>query len=316
MRKYGIWLTILLLFLGWTSLPGESQEAKQASGKDVNVTVTALRRGSNAPAELNAEDIFVYQNNVRRPVVRWIQATGQNSRLDLAILIDESLDTSIGSHFAELKDFIRSLPENTKVAIAYASYGNAQMAQDFTFDHERAAAAIHLPRGPLTEASSTYRALTSLVKRWPEDGGRRAVLVLSDGINLYWGVSQALPTNNPDLQQAIAAAQRHGVNVYSIYAETAGNLRQDSFLVTIGQSCLQELAQATGGKAYFEGSRTPVNFQTIFQNLKDRFANQYRLTFRAQEGEKEAYDRLRLSTEQPGVELIASRRVYVPAIAR
>lgn len=316
MRKYGIWLTILLLLLGWTSLPGESQEANPASGKDVNVTVTALRRGSNAPAKLNADDIFVYQNNVRRPVVRWIQATGQNSGLDLAILIDESLDTSIGSHFAELKDFIRSLPENTKVAIAYSSYGSAQMAQGFTLDHERAAAAIHLPRGPLTDASSTYRALTSLVKRWPEDGERRAVLVLSDGINLFWGVSQALPSNNPDLRQAIAAAQRHDVNVYAIYAESAGNQRQNSFLVTIGQSCLQELARATGGKAYIQGYQTPVDFQAIFQNLKHRFANQYRLTFRAQEGKKEAYDRLRLSTEQPDVELVASRRVYVPGIAR
>lgn len=316
MRKYGIWLTILLLFLGWTSLPGESKGPDQSSSKDVNVTVTVQRQGPNAPAELKAEDIFVYQNNVRRPVVGWLQATGQNGGLDLAILIDESLDASIGSHFPEMKDFIRSLPANTKIAIAYASHGNVQMAQNFTTDHESAAAAIHLPRGPVTEASSAYRALTSLIKKWPADGERRAVLLLSDGIDLYWGVTEAVPYNNPDLQAAIAAAQRHGVNVYTVYADTAGNLRHNSFLVTIGQSCLEELAKATGGKAYFEGLQTPINFQSIFQNLRERFGNQYRLTFRAEKGEKEAYDRLRITTEQPDVELMASRRVYVPGVAR
>lgn len=315
MKKYAVWLTFLLLFLGWTSLPGEGQEANQASGKDVTVTVTVEPRGPAATTVLRADEVFVQQNNQRRPVVRWVRAAGQNGSLDLTILIDNSLDSSIATHYGELKNFIRSLPVTTKVAIAYASHGNAEVTQNFTANHERAAAAIHLPRGPYVQTSGTYMALTSLIKRWPRDGDRRAVLVLSDGLELYWGFTEALPTNNPSLHQAIAAAQRHGVNVYAIYAETAGNLQQNSFLVSAGQSCLADLARATGGEAYFQGNHTPIDFQPIMQNLKDRLENQYLLTFRAQQEKKESYDRFQLSTEKPHVKLIAPSRVYVPGIA-
>lgn len=315
MRKYGIWLTILLLILAWTALPGESQETNQSSGRDVTVTVTAEPHGRKSVGAVEADEVFVHQNNNRRPVVRWVPATGQNGGLDLAILIDESLNASIANHFGELKSFIRSLPSNTKVAVAYAAYGNAEMAQDFTADHERAAAAIHLPRGPYVQNSSTYMALTSLIKHWPKDSDRRAVLVLSDGLDLYWGLTEALPPDNPSLNQAIAAAQRHNVNVYTIYAESVGNMRQNSFLINVGQSCLSVLAQATGGKSYFEGLQTPVDFQTIFKNLHERLENQYLLTFQAQQGKKESYDRFHLTSERSGVKLIAPKRVFVPGTA-
>lgn len=315
MRKYAFWVTIFLLILGWTSLPGKSQEANQASGKDVTVTVTVQRRGPNAPTVLNAEDVFVYQNNQRRPVVQWVPATGRNGGLDLVILIDDSVDTSIGTHYVELKDFIRSLPASTKVAIAYASHGSAVMTQNFTTGHERAAAAIRLPRGPYAVASGTYMALTDLIKHWPEDGNRRAVLVLSDGVDLYWGMSEALPSNNPNLHEAVAAAQRGGVNVYTIYANSTSYALQNSYLATAGQSCLEDLAQSTGGKAYFQGLQTPIDFQPILQNVKSRLESQHLLTFRAEQGKKDSYDRLRITTEQPQVKLVAPKRVYVPGIA-
>lgn len=314
MRKQAISLTVLLVILGWTSLLGMSQETKQNSGKDVNVTVTVERRGPNAPAELKADDVFVYQSNKRRPVVRWVRAAGQNEGLDLAVLIDDSLDPAIGSHYGELKDFIRSLPVGTRVAITYATHGDAKFVQNFTTDHERAASAIRLPMGQFNETSSIYQALTDLVKHWPGAGSRRAVLVISDGVDLYWGVMEALPSNNPDLRRAVAAAQRGGVNVYSIFADTAGSVRQNAFLVNAGQSCLSLLALATGGKAYFQGLQTPIDFRSIFQHLEDRLGDQYLLTFSAEQGRKGSYDRLHLTTEQPDVELIAPSRVYVPGV--
>lgn len=315
MRKHGIYLGMVLLILGWTSLPGRSQEADQNSGKDITVTVTVERHGPNAPEVLKADDVFVHQNNQRRPVVRWVPAKGENGGLDLAIVFDDSLDSAIGNHYGELKKFVRSLPAGSKVAIVYSTHGNANMAQNFTTDHSRAAAAIRLPLGQSNQTSSIFMAFTDLVKHWPNDGNRRAVLVISDGIDLYWGVTEALPSNNPDLRQAVREAQRRGVNAYAIYADTAGNLRQNSFLVTTGQSCLSVLSLATGGKAYFQGDQTPVNFQRILKNLRNRLDDQYLLTFRAAQGKKSAYDRLHLATEQPGVELIAPSRVYVPGIA-
>jgi hypothetical protein len=314
MRKVTVSLALFLLFLGWTSLPGLSQETNKDAGKDVTVTVTVERRGPSAPAVLHPDDIFVYQNNQQRPVDRWVPATGNDRGLDLAILIDDSLDHAIGSHYGEIKDFIRSLPTGSKVAVAYGMHGDVRMAQDFTTDHERAAAAIRITLGQLNQTSSIYMALTALLKRFPNDGNRHAVLLLTDGIDLYWGVTDALPANNRDLHQAVAEAQRQGVNVYAIYAETAGEVRRSAFLVNVGQSCLALVALETGGKNYSEGLQTPINFQDIFRRLKERLGNQYLLTFCAEQGKKDAFDRLHLTTEQPSVELVAPSHVYVPGI--
>ncbi len=316
MRKHGMWVALFLTVLAWTSLPAESQETKLASPKDISVTVTVERHGPNAPAVLHPDDVIVFQNNQRRQVVRWVQATSKNEGLDLAILLDDSLDPAIGINYPNLKNFIRSLPTSTKVAIAYGIHGDATIVQNFTDNHEQAAAAIRITQGRMNETSSIYMAFTNLVKHWPADGNRRAVLLISDGIDLYWGVTEALPSNNPDLRRAVQEAQRHGVNAYAIYAETAGDVRRNSFLVNTGQSCLSLLAIATGGKAYFQGLQTPIDFESIFKELKGRLDNQYLLTFRAEQGERDSYDRLRLSTEQPGIELVAPSHVFVPGVER
>lgn len=315
MRKYVIWSALFLLIFGWASLSGECQEANLASGKDVTVTVTVKHRHPGAATVLKADEVFVHQNNQRRPVVRWVRAEGQNGSLDLAILIDDSLDASIGTHYGELRDFIRSLPANTKVAVAYASHGNAIMAENFTTNYERAAAALRITGGVYTRAPSTFTALTDLIKHWPEEGDRKVVLVLSSGIDLNWGLSDALPSSNPDLHRAIAAAQRNGVNVYTIYAKSSEGVPDNLFLINAGQSCLAELARSTGGEAYFQGLQTPINFYPILRDLRDQLEHQYLLTFRAQRSKKESYDRLRLTTEESNVKLIAPKRVYVPGKA-
>lgn len=316
MKRYTTQLATILLISGLVSLPAFSQTSSSAPGNDVRVTVTVNRHGPNAPAELKPDDVVVYQNNKRRPVVRWVQAKGQNGGLDLVILIDDSLDSAIGTQYPALKQFVRSLPAGSKVAIAYGMHGDAVFAQNFTTDYAKAAASIRLPHGQMNETSSIFMAFTDLVKHWPDDGNRHEVLVLSDGIDLYWGVSEALPSNNPDLEHAIAEAQRHGVNAYAIYADTAGSLRRNLFLVNAGQSCLSLLTLATGGRAYFQGTRTPIDFGSILQQIKRGLENQYLLTFRAVPGKKGSYDRLHLTTEQPDVELIAPSRVYVPGAAK
>lgn len=310
MKRIALWMTLLVLIP--CSLLAVSQQTSSSEGIDITVTVTVNRHGPNASSVLHADDIFVYQDNQRRPVVRWVPASGQNKGLDLAILIDDSLAHSIGSHYSEIKEFVRSLPAGSKVAIAYGMNGSARFAQPFTTDHKRAAAAIRLPLGRYNEAASVYMAFTDLVKHWPEDGNRHEVLVISDGVDLYWGVTEALPSNNPALKQAVEEAQRRGVTAYAIYADTAGNVRRNPFLVNAGQSCLSLLTLATGGKAYFLGMQTPIDFQSIFRQLKSSMGNQYLLTFRANPGKKGSYERLRFATEQPDIELVAPSRVYVP----
>jgi hypothetical protein len=58
--------------------------------------------------------------------------------------------------------------------------------------------------------------------------------------------------------------------------------------------------------------QTPVSFEPFLEELQKTLAQQYLLTFRAAPGEKAGYQRVRITTEVPGVELMAPTRVWVP----
>ncbi|MGH9580727.1 MAG: VWA domain-containing protein [Terriglobales bacterium] len=285
----------------------------QAQGPLVTVTVTAVGHKGADPASVTKEDVQVRQRDDRRPVVAWVPAGGDAAPLDLVILIDDSLDTGVGTNLDDLKKFIRSLPANTRVAVAYAQNGSAQLRQNLTSDREEAAKALRLPLGLRDSFSSPYLAVVDLMGRLPQTQGRRAILLISDGIDLMRGVSGSSPASNNELQRAIEQAQRRNVQVYTLYASGSGRIRRNFFLVSNGQGALSRLALETGGEAYFQGLGTPVSFEPFLEELNQTLSQQYLLTFRAAPGEKASYQRLRVTTEVPGVEMMAPTRVWVPA---
>lgn len=281
-------------------------------GNLVTVTVTAVPRHPGTTAELKAQDVLVYENRQRRPVRDWKLATAAQPALDLAILMDDSLASTIGLQMGDLRQFIHSLPATTRVAVAYAKHGDASIAQGFTTDRELAAKALRLPIGRGNEISSIYQSLADLVKQWPVDGNRRAVLMVSDGIDLYYGVVESQPSLNPNVKEAIGVAQRAGVTVYTIFANTAGGYSRDFDLVNNGQGSLGLLTSETGGEAFFQVLETPLAFAPYLQQFKELLDQQYLLTFEALPGAS-GYEGLHVTTEQPHLKLVAPARVYVPS---
>lgn len=302
---YGLAFGLAVCTALFGAAPGGS-----ASGRDVRVVVTVS--GRNARKGLTPEDVFVYQNDQRRPVIDLKPVGASETGLDLAILVDDSLDSNVGIQRDDLKTFMRQLPATTRVEVAYGTHGDATVLQGFTTDHQRAAEAIRLPLGKFNGASSIYMSLMDLLKHWPASEHQRAVLVLSDGLDLYYGVTDSQAQLNPDLAQAIDQAQRADTPVYTLFANGAGLDRRNMFLLTNGQSCLAMLASATGGESYFQGFETPVAFAPYLEKLSSRLGRQYVLTFRAQAGNAPRFDRLRVTTEQPGMKLVAPERVFVP----
>ncbi len=274
----------------------------------VTVTVTAMGDATS----VTKEDVLVRQGKERRPVVSWVPAGGEQASFDLVLLIDDSLDTGVGTNLDDLKKFIRGLPDGTRVAVAYAQNSSAQLRQNLTADREEAAKALRLPLGLRDTFQSPYLAVVDLLGRLPEAKGRRAVLLISDGIDLFRGVDSS-PASNTELQRAIERAQRQNVQIYTLFASGSGRIRRNSFLVLNGQGALSRLALESGGEAYFQGSSTPVSFQPFLEELSKALSQQYLLTFRAVPGEKAGYQRVRITTEAPGVELMAPTRVWVPA---
>ena len=210
------------------------------------------------------------------------------------------------------KDFIHSLPENSRIAVAYAANGAARMQQNFTTDRAAAEKAVRLPLGRYQGANGIYFALADLIKKWPQGAARREVLLISDGIDITYGVDATSPGLNSPLDQAISAAQRNNITVYSLFASGAGIFARNQFLILNGQGCLGKLTLDTGGDSFFLGFQTPVAFRPFLQDLTKMLGQQYLLTFRAALPQKAGFHALKVSTEMSGVQLLAPSRVYLP----
>ncbi len=292
--------------------PNFAQNVKLSSPDLVQVTVTAAGRSGAAPPALERIDVSVHQDSQPRPVIDLVPANSPKASLDFVILVDDSLNTRLGTQFRDIKDFIHSLPEGSRIAVAYAANGTATMQQDFTTDRAAAEKAIRLPNGQFQGSSGIYFAVSDLIKKWPEGAARREVLLISDGIDFTYGVDDTVPGLNPALEQAIEAAQRNNVTIYSLFASGAGIFARNQFLILNGQGCLGKLTLDTGGDSFFLGFQTPVAFRPFLQQLTGLLGRQYLLTFRATLPPKAGFHELKVSTEMSGVELMAPSRIYLP----
>ncbi|HVA72482.1 MAG TPA: hypothetical protein VNF02_05165 [Candidatus Limnocylindrales bacterium] len=294
-------------------LLAQNAPPQSASSDLVRVTVTATARSGKVPPALQKIDVSVHQDSRPRPVVDWIPENSPKASLDFVILVDDSLNPQLGLQLRDMKDFIRSLPQNSRIAVAYAANGTANMQQNFTTNRDAAEKALRLPVGAFQSSNGIYFALADLIKKWPKDVDRREVLLISDGIDLTYGVDESQPGSNPALDQAIGAAQRNNVTVYSLFASGAGMVARNPFLVLNGQSCLGKLTLDSGGDSFFLGFQTPVSFRPYLQDLTKMLGQQYLLTFRAALPQKASFHELKVSTEMSGVELMAPSRIYLPA---
>jgi len=306
-------LVICTAATAWAGKSTGAAAGNSASIKDVKVTVTLLVKKGTTQPSLTPEDLLVYQNGERRPVIGWQAAGARGAGLDLAILIDDSLVSSVADQWNDLRKFMSQLPPDTRLEVVYGTHGDATIAQPFTADRELAAKALRLPLGSINGASSIFMSLTDLLRHWPADQNRRAVLVVSDGLDLYYGVVDSQAPLDPDLTQAIDKAQKTDTAVYTLFANATGLYRRNLFLRSNGMDCLGLLAESTGGESYFQGFETPVSFAPFLGRLAERLGEQYVLTFRAAAGNAPRFDRLRVTTEQPGVTIRAPERVFVPA---
>src|SRR5215470_11741950 len=65
--------------------------------------------------------------------------------LNLAILIQDDLVSQVGNELGVTRDFIRSLPDGSRVMVGYITTGTLQVRQPFTTDLEKAAKSLRIP---------------------------------------------------------------------------------------------------------------------------------------------------------------------------
>lgn len=286
-----------------------AQQANPPATVPVRMVVTVLGHNFSTPPAVSREDVRVYEGRDQLTIAEWTPARDKQAGLDFAILIDETSTSNLGLQLNDLSDFIRELPASARVGVFYTSNGGVQIASDFTPDHAAAAKALRLPLGIGGAFSSPYLSLMDLLKRWPETGNRREVLLVSSGIDRFRG---DYPTST-DLLSAIEQAQRNGIMIHTIYAAGVGRAARNLFRINLAQGNLAQIADATGGEAFFQGSYTPIDYAPYLKELEIVLNNQYLLTFLAKPGKKSELRRFHVTTEVQGVELSAPSNALVPA---
>ncbi|HEX8709736.1 MAG TPA: VWA domain-containing protein [Pyrinomonadaceae bacterium] len=282
-----------------------SRDQRNGGVRSVTIPITIRMTGDKAKQELQPLGVLTLREDGEEQRILSIRAIGSETPISIAILIQDDVIPSIGNEIRPLADFIRRLPKGSRVLVGYIRSGSLQLRQKFTSDLERAAAALRAPVGSATAAPyNPYVEIIEGLRRFEAiPKGRRAMLVVSDGLDTSRGLDNSSPAQSVDLQRAIKEAQRSGVAVYSIYAPSVTvNASANGLLALNGQGSLERLADETGGEAFFQGTGAPVSFDAFLTELGSAFNRQIALTYLSTHPNK-GYHRIQISTGRKDIKI-------------
>jgi hypothetical protein len=297
-----------LLALGLI-VPSMAAQQPSLPGAPIKVVVSVEPRHGSAAPVLDRGDVMVYEGHDRDQVTDLVPLQGNDAGLELFIVLDDGLSTSVGSEIGELQKFIQAQPATTAIGIGYMRDGTVSVAQNLTTDHVQAAKSLRLPVGERGISPSPYESIAELIKKWPVHTVRREVLMISDGIDALYGGG----ADDPYVNQAIEEAQKANVIVFSIYARGAGHFGHTLWRMNWGQIFESQLSDQTGGESYYNGLENPVSFAPYLSDLSQRLTRQYLVTFIAKPEKKAGMRNVKFRTEVPNAELVATDKVYAPA---
>lgn len=291
-------------------LPVRGQSTREASAvasegsasRPVTIPLTIHVKGTPTEVELQTVDLIVSEDGDPQTILS-IRAMGNAAPITLMVLVQDDVVSSVSLEIKPLADFIRQLPRNSRVSVGYLRTGSLQVRQKFTTDLEKAAKSLRIPLGVASAAPyNPYVEVIEALKRFDaQPAGRRAILLVSDGLDLSRGFSSSSATQSLDLQRAISQAQRKSVAVYSFFAPTSSSSANIS-LIANAQSSLQRLSDETGGKAFFQGLSAPTSFDPFLKELVVTLDRQIALTYLSTHPEK-GFHRVKITSSRPDVDV-------------
>ncbi|MGH9823244.1 MAG: hypothetical protein ACREDR_08340 [Blastocatellia bacterium] len=327
-HKTGTALLCAVCLVAFLAQSASTQQKAVRSGVQVHLVITdaALRDDADLPRLQQKDDVKVKQGKNFLNVTQLIPFQGENAALQLMILIDDTLNTSIGNSLTDIKEFIAAQPATTIIGVAYMSNTTIQIVQNFTADHDLAVKAVRLPRGSLSAMDSPYLSLISLAKGWPQQNVRRAVLMVTDGIDRLHGerpepsrmgprmgpVYHSMPTISVDASSASEVCQRYNILVFSIYGAGVGRAGRGSWDLQLGLSGLDKIADETGGECFALSTSQLVSFKPYLERLQKMLSNQYYVVFQAVPGKKAGLQRVKIETGLKNSEILAPDNAWVP----
>ncbi len=272
----------------------------KARVSEVNVLFIATDRHGKFVRNLNQDDFTILDDHKPpQSIVAFRRET--DLPLELGLLVDTS--GSVRGRFdfeqAAAASFLQqTLRPGFDKAFIMGFASHSQVSQDFTDDLQLLETGIQSLHdgGGTALYDAIYRASREkLAKEKDDHPVRHAIIVISDGEDNQSEVSRA---------QAIEMAQRADVIIYAISTD-------DSGLILRGDKVLQQLADATGGRAFF-----PYNTKDIthsFKAIEDELRSQYVVSYRPADFDADGRFRsIEITALKKDLEVRARKGYYAP----
>lgn len=288
------------------ALPALAQQ-----GTTAKTVITVMPKKSEMQPSIEPQNVKVKINGKSVETQNVTPLRGDRAGLELVILIDSGVRTSLGRQLSDISDFVKSLPPTTQVAIAYMVSGRAVFEQPFSADKAQAIRSLRIPAGAPGSSASPYFCISDVAKNWPsrDTQNRRELIVITDGVDPY---EVRFDPSDPYVHTAINDAIRAGVTIDALYWHNVGIASRIGWIASGGQNLLTQLTEDTGGRLYYQGLSNPVSFAPFFREISHRLDNQYEIGFIAPTRNKTSVESLSVKLQIPDVKLTAPHLVAIP----
>ena len=300
---------LLLLSQFVSAQPGNDKQRVRTVSIPISIFTKEELKEGQAEELLQVGSLSVKENGEEQTILSIRSRT--DVPLSLAVLIQEDLSSDFNLHIKELQDFIVSLPRGSRVMVAYLRSGSPDIRQKFTDDLRKAAQSLRIVfSDPSSAPRSPWDGVSDVLGRFDAlPYGRRAILLISNGLDLSNGLSSSSPGQSQALQAAILKAQRKSVAVFSIFGATASSTGSPSIGNLNGQGSLAVIADETGGRTFASGTITPINFEPFLRQLNVLIGRQFLLSY-ASENMKKGYYKVEVKSTNPEVKIEHPKGYY------
>ena len=267
---------------------------------EVNVLFIATDKHGKFVRDLNQQDFSILDDHKPPKSVDSFRKQ-TNLPIEMGLLIDVS--GSVHSRFdfeqQAATDFLQHILRagyDKAFVVGFNSHG--QLAQDYTDSVPKLSLAVqHLHNGGGTALyDAVYKSCREkLMNENPDYPVRKALIILSDGED-----NQSEFTKT----QAIEMAERAGVLIYAISTD-------DSGLILRGDNNLEQLADATGGRAFF-----PFKMKDItrsFAAIEDELRSQYVVSYKPLDFDADGrYRSIQITANKKDLQVRARKGYFAP----
>ena len=267
---------------------------------EVNVLFIATDKHGKFVRDLNQNDFSILDDHKPpQAILNFRRET--DLPLHMGLLIDVS--GSVNSRFDFEQGAATSFLEHTlragfDKAFVVGFNTHSQMAQDFTDNVQLLAAGVHKlhDSGGTALYDAVYHACKEkFLKDRPDRPVRKAIVIVSDGEDNQSEFSKA---------QAIEMAQRAEVIIYAISTD-------DSGLVMRGDKVLEQLAEATGGRAFFPFKMKDITHS--FAAIEDELRSQYVVSYKPANFDADGrYRSIEISSLKKDLQVRARKGYFAP----